>query len=79
MPITNDPYWYFLYSEQQQKSRSEIEAKMSRIFVPGTVIVNGQKKKFTEKSRKDTNIYPDVKVVASGLESVMKYTDVSVK
>lgn len=75
----NDPYWYFLYSEQQQQHRSELENKMSRTFIPGTVIVNGQKKKFTEKSTKDNNIFPDTKIVAEGLESIMKYTDIKVR
>ena len=46
-----DFYVYFLYSEQQNKERSEIEKKMSRVFSPGTVIVNGRKKIFTELSK----------------------------
>ena len=46
-----DFYVYFLYSEQQNKERSEIEKKMSRVFSPGTVIVNGRKKIFTELHR----------------------------
>ena len=51
-----DFYVYFLYSEQQNKERSEIEKKMSRVFSPGTVIVNGRKKIFTELSKSSSNI-----------------------
>ena len=40
-----DFYVDFLYSEQQNKERSEIEKKMSRVFSPGTVIVNGIKRR----------------------------------
>ena len=72
-------YVYFLYSEQQFKERTAIEKKMSRIFTPGTVIVNGRKKPFTEMSKKSSNRYPDCKVIAEGYISKMKYTPVSRK
>ena len=61
-----DFYVYFLYSEQQNKERSEIEKKMSRVFSPGTVIVNGRKKIFTELSKSSSNRYPDCKIIAEG-------------
>lgn len=69
-----DYYVYFLYSEQQYKERSEIEKKMSRVFSPGSVIVNGRKKIFTELSKSSTNRYPDCKIIAEGLKSKMMYT-----
>lgn len=69
-----DFYMYFLYSEQQNKERSEIEKKMSRVFSPGTVIVNGRKKIFTELSKSSSNRYPDCKIVAEGWRSKMMYT-----
>ena len=69
-----DFYVYFLYSEQQNKERSEIEKKMSRVFSPGTVIVNGRKKIFTELSKSSSNRYPDCKIVAEGMKSKMMYT-----
>ena len=50
-----DYYVYFLYSEQQHSERSEIEKKMSRIFSPGSVIINGRKSIFTELSRSSKN------------------------
>lgn len=69
-----DFYVYFLYSEQQNKERSEIEKKMSRVFSPGTVIVNGRKKIFTELSKSSSNRYPDCKIIAEGWKSKMMYT-----
>ena len=69
-----DFYVYFLYSEQQNKDRSEIEKKMSRVFSPGTVIVNGRKKIFTELSKSSSNRYPDCKIIAEGWKSKMMYT-----
>lgn len=74
-----DQYVYFLYSEQQRDHRSTIEAKMCRTFVPGTVVVNGIRKRFTEISSKSENLYPDTIVVAKGYKSKMKYTDIQVK
>ena len=72
-----DVYVYFLYSEQQYKARTEIEARMSRVFNPGTVIVHGKRREFTEMSRTNTNRYPDCKLVAEGWRSKMNYTPVS--
>lgn len=69
-----DTYVYFLYSEQQQKERSEIDKKMSRVFTPGSVIVNGRKRIFTELSKSSSNRYPDCKIVAEGMKSKMMYT-----
>lgn len=68
-----DSYVYFLYSDQQSKERSEIDKRMSRVFSPGSVIVNGRKKIYTELSKSTTNRYPDCKVVAEGWRSKMIY------
>lgn len=72
-----DVYVYFLYSEQQSKERSAIEKSMSRVFTPGTVVINGRKRFFTEISKKPTNRYPDCKVIAEGYKSKFIYTDVT--
>lgn len=72
-----DVYVYFLYSEQQSKERSAIEKSMSRVFTPGTVVINGRKKFFTEISKKPVNRYPDCKVIAEGYKSKFVYTDVT--
>lgn len=72
-----DSYVYFLYSEQQFKERTAVEKKLSRIFTPGTVVINGRKKTFTEMSKKSSNRYPDCKVIAEGYKNKMIFTPVS--
>lgn len=74
---SNDTYIYFLYSDQQFKERLSIEKKISRSFKPGTVIINGRKKIFTEISKSTSNRYADCKVVAEGYKSKMLYTEPS--
>ena len=76
---TKDVYVYFLYSEQQARDRSAIEKTMSRVFTPGTVVINGRKKIFTEISRKTSNRYPDCKIVAEGFRSQLVYTNPSTR
>lgn len=71
----DDVYVYFIYSESQEKFRSEIEKTMSRKFIPGTVMVRGEKRKYTEMSTTNTQgIHPDAKIIAEGLKSKMKFT-----
>nr|DAQ69675.1 MAG TPA: hypothetical protein [Caudoviricetes sp.] len=72
--MKQDLYVYFLYSDQQLQERKTIEKSISKSFVPGSVIVNGRKKMFTELSTKPTNRYADCKVVAEGYKSTMNYT-----
>ena len=74
---SKDLYVYFLYSEQQHKERTEIEKKMSKVFKPGVVVVNGKKKLFTEISTKKTNRYPDCKLVAEGFKSKVVFSKIS--
>jgi hypothetical protein len=69
-----DSYVYFLYSETQQKERTAIDKSMNRVFKVGIVVVNGRRKYFTEISKKNTNRYPDCKVVAEGIASKFTYT-----
>lgn len=77
--IETDDYVYFLYSEQQLKKRTEVEAKLNNKFHPGVVIINGKRLNFTEMSKSKTNRFPDVKIVAQGSKSKMKFVDVKVK
>lgn len=76
---SKDYYVYFLYSEQQFKERTAVEKKISKIFTPGSVIINGRKKPFTEMSKKSSNRYPDCKVIAEGYKSKMVFTPVSTR
>lgn len=73
-----DPFLYFIFSEEQKALRKGIEEKMSRNFVPGTVIVNGVRHRYTEMNTTGKLKYPDSRIVASGLQSVMMFTPVSV-
>nr|DAO78277.1 MAG TPA: hypothetical protein [Caudoviricetes sp.] len=75
--MITDNYVYFLYSELQRNERAAMEAKLSRQFIPGVVIVNGSAFEFTEISTSNKNIYIDCKIVAEGLQSKMKYKDIS--
>lgn len=74
-----DVYVYFLYSETQEKERKAIEARMGKLFIPGVVVVNGQRSNFTELSRKNNNRYSDTRVVAEGWKSKMVYTNISTR
>lgn len=76
---SKDTYVYFLYSEQQLAERNRIESKSSRVFTPGTVIVNGKRQLFTEMSKSSKNRYPDCKIVAEGLKSKITFSPVSIK
>jgi hypothetical protein len=58
---------YFLYSDEQIKEKNQILAHSSKCFVPGVVVVNGKRVKYTQLS--DTLTIPrfvDTKVIASG-------------
>lgn len=74
-----ETYVYFLYSEKQERDRTNIEATINKIFVPGEVLVRGRYEKFTEMSKKSTNSYNDSKIVAEGYQSTMRYKAVSSK
>lgn len=76
-PSTGNPddvYVYFLFSEEQKTFRENVERTLNRKFIPGAVMVNGVRKRFTEMSLKNTGNYPDTKIVAEGLRSTMKFT-----
>ena len=65
---------YFLYSNEQLKLRKEVEARMGKKFIVGTVIVNGTRKPFTELSSTEKSRYSDAKIVAEGDPTIMRYT-----
>ena len=59
---------YFIYSEDQINEKNEILKKVGKRFVPGTIIVNGSRQKFTQLSKHnyitDKRRYTDAKVIA---------------
>lgn len=72
--MSNNGIKYFLFSSQQMKMKVEIEAKIGRKYKPGTVLVNGTYKQFTEISdTPNSTRFPDSIIVASGKLSEMRY------
>lgn len=68
-------YKYFLYSASQLNKRKELEAKMGKTFIPGTVLYKGQKVIYTELSSvPNPSHIPDSKIVAQGEVPGIKYT-----
>ena len=55
---------YFIYSKEQFRERTEVEARLGRKFHVGTVIVRGQHKNYTQLvSNLDSIRYSDYKIV----------------
>lgn len=68
-------YKYFLYSEEQYKEKNTILNKAGKIFEPGTVVVNGTRKKYTQLSSTPTmERYIDTKIIAEGDLNNIVYT-----
>ena len=74
-----DTYVYFLYSETQFKERTLVEKSISRVFVPGTVVIMGRKRYFTEISKNPRNRYADCKLIAEGWKSKMVFTNITTR
>lgn len=74
MSNSNESVKYFLFSSQQMKMKMEVEAKIGRKYKPGTVLVKGRYKQFTDILDTPTSIrFPDSILVASGKLSEMTY------
>ena len=68
-------YKYFLYSQDQIKEKDDVLKASGKKFVPGTVVVNGVKKQFTQLSNTPTMPrFIDTKVIAQGEQSNFTYT-----
>lgn len=66
-------YKYFIYSKEQYKTRTEIEKKIGKTFTPGTVMVKGERKKYTEVNTTGKSKYSDAKIIAEGEEERMNF------
>lgn len=72
-------YMYFLYSDEQIKEKNQILSKTNKVFEPGTVVVNGTRKKFTQLNDKPTlPRFIDSKIIAEGYPDQFTYTDTKV-
>lgn len=75
MSIVKNPYKYFLYSEEQLREKNTVLDSTGKTFSPGTVVVNGVRKKYTQLS--DTPDLPrfiDTKIIAEGYLNNFTYT-----
>ncbi len=71
---------YFIYSATQYKLKVELEAKLGKKYVPGTVLVRGTPKQYTELTDNPNSIqFPDSEVVWAGDIRQAKYTEPKVQ
>lgn len=74
--MTKGSYVYFLFSADQIKEKNKILYNTGKVFEPGTVIINGNRKKFTQLSTKPTiPRYIDAEIVAQGIIDNFIYTE----
>jgi hypothetical protein len=67
---------YFLYSDEQVKEKNKALERAGKRFVPGTIVVNGKKKMFSQLSSPNTlQRFVDTKVIAEGDPKNFIYTD----
>lgn len=60
-------YRYFVYSSEQKKLNEQIYKKANKTYTPGTILVRGKKKQFTDiLLDMKTSKYSDVQIVAQG-------------
>lgn len=74
----SNPYLYFMYSYEHVMHKNEVEGKLGRRFECGTVVVNGNKKKFSyydTDTKAFLSQYPDAKIIAEGYKKQINYTD----
>lgn len=66
----------FYYSKSQYEERKNIEANAGYVFIPGTVIINGSKKQYTEMSTGSViKKYSDTIYLGSGDIDKIIYTE----
>lgn len=69
---------YFLYSDEQIAEKNNILSSTGKKFIPGTVVVNGKRTKFTQLSEAASiSRFIDAKIVASGELSDFTYQEPS--
>lgn len=72
--MSEEKRMYFMFSSSQLKLRREVEQKLGKQYRPGTVIVQGVPKQFTEIIDDPKNsAYSDSIIVTSGILSKTQY------
>lgn len=67
---------YFLYSDEQIEEKNKILIRTGKKFLPGNVVVNGKRVKYTQiYSSPKMPRFVDTKIVASGEKSTFTYTE----
>lgn len=66
---------YFLYSKEQLEKRKSGLKKIGKTIKPGTVMVQGKWRTYSEISNSASSQYSDMIVVAKGDLSDMSYND----
>ena len=69
-------YKYFIYSKEQHKTRTAVEKTIGKTFTPGTVMVRGERKKYTEVNTTGKSKFSDAKIIAEGEDSRMTFTPI---
>lgn len=64
---------YVLYSKEQYDKVCEINSKIGRKYIPGSIIISGESKRFTEISDSFNNRFKDVIIVYQGELDNVKY------
>ena len=72
---------YFMYSQQQIDTDTEINARIGRKFIPGDVSIGNNRAKYskillTSDLDKMIAMYPDAKIVTKGIYGNMKFTKI---
>ena len=72
-------YVYFVYSGEQIKEKNNILATRNKKFKCGTVVINGQRKQFTQIVTKmsQMNRYVDTRIICEGILGDFTYTNPS--
>lgn len=66
---------YFIYSKEQLKERTRVEALLGKKFHVGSLIIHGKSNAFTQIVKNiDSVRYPDYKVIAHVDINTAKYT-----
>jgi len=75
--MVSTTYVYFVYSGEQIKEKNNILASQNKKFKCGTVVVNGQRKQFTQvvSSLNQMSRYVDTKIVCEGIYGDFTFTN----
>ena len=77
--MVSTSYVYFVYSGEQIKEKNSILAPHNKKFKCGTVVVNGQRKQFTQivTSLGQMSRYVDTRIICEGILADFTYNNPS--